>query len=349
MIGDIGKITVFLLLLLAVFLLTTKSKNRSANYFFAIFLLIISFDLSAIFLRKVYSNYPFLEHFRNASAYLQMPLLYFYVKKTCFTNYPLGWKQLWHALPFVGFYILLLSTEVTREIDILNIVTTQLQYAAYFVAIFMTLLRFRQIRLANYSVHSGVYKWLRNTTILYLIANCLVLLRLVLNEQRLELLNLIIFAFALIIICWFVIKTMRTPYLFSGVDLDITTTPASSDPQETETYDQEIADLSSYMSTQKPYLDNSLTLQDLAQQTNSSERQLSFLINKVLGQHFYDYINSYRIEEACRLLLQNDLNIQQIMYEVGFNSKSSFNTAFKKNTGQTPSQFRTAARNSTKD
>jgi AraC-like DNA-binding protein len=100
------------------------------------------------------------------------------------------------------------------------------------------------------------------------------------------------------------------------------------------------------MSAQKPYLDNSLTLQGLAEQTNSSERQLSFLINKVLGQHFYDYINSYRIEEACRLLTQNDLNIQQIMYEVGFNSKSSFNTAFKKNTGQTPSQFRDAARHS---
>ena len=94
------------------------------------------------------------------------------------------------------------------------------------------------------------------------------------------------------------------------------------------------------MDSKKPFLDNSLTVKDLSDQLNMSEKHLSFLINKVLGKHFYDYINHYRIEEAKVLLKDKDLHIQEIMYKVGFNSKSSFNTAFKKKTQKTPSQFR---------
>lgn len=340
MIEDIGKITVSLLLLLAVFLFTTRSKNKTANYYFGVFLLVISFDLSALFLKDLYSQYSVIDHLRNASAYLQMPLLYLYVKNTCFTNSKQGWLQLAHAIPFLGFFALLQTMDVTRAVDILYIVTTQIQYGVYFIAVFWTLARYKRIRLANYSVHSGVYKWLKNTSILFLIANFLVLLRLLFEAQNLEVLNVIIFAFALIIICWFVIKTMRTPYLFTGIDHQIESPVKKTNPIEKVKSQQQLDELSNYMTTHKPYLDNALTLQDLAKQTHIPERQLSYLINQVLGKHFYDYINTYRIEEAQRLLADKDLNIQQIMYEVGFNSKSSFNTAFKKKTGQTPSLYR---------
>ncbi len=61
-----------------------------------------------------------------------------------------------------------------------------------------------------------------------------------------------------------------------------------------------------------------------------------------MQSNFYDYISKYRIEEAKSILSDQSSNktVLEILYEVGFNSKSSFNTAFKKYTGVTPSKFK---------
>lgn len=96
------------------------------------------------------------------------------------------------------------------------------------------------------------------------------------------------------------------------------------------------------MSQRKPYLDDALTLKKLSQQTDIPEKQLSFLLNRIMGKHFFEFVNAYRIEEATTLLKNKKLNIKQVMYAVGFNSKSSFNTAFKKRTDCTPTAYRTA-------
>ena len=61
------------------------------------------------------------------------------------------------------------------------------------------------------------------------------------------------------------------------------------------------------------------------------------------GKSFFDFINAFRIREAQQVFRESGddkLTILEVMYQVGFNSKSSFNTAFKKETGQTPSEFR---------
>lgn len=64
-------------------------------------------------------------------------------------------------------------------------------------------------------------------------------------------------------------------------------------------------------------------------------------MNERLNTNFRNYINSYRIEEAKKILInESDKNILTICYDVGFNSKSTFNTCFKKYTGKTPSEFR---------
>jgi AraC-like DNA-binding protein len=57
---------------------------------------------------------------------------------------------------------------------------------------------------------------------------------------------------------------------------------------------------------------------------------------------FPEFVNEYRVREAERLILcsKGENTIQQIMYEVGFNSKSAFNAAFKKHTGYTPTEIR---------
>lgn len=101
--------------------------------------------------------------------------------------------------------------------------------------------------------------------------------------------------------------------------------------------------LSGYMQDQKPYLDASLTLFDLSQQLSIPMKYLSQLINESFHQNFNDYINSYRIQESKPLLLDRSngkTNILEIAYQVGFNSKTTFNSAFKKCIGCTPREFR---------
>ena len=101
--------------------------------------------------------------------------------------------------------------------------------------------------------------------------------------------------------------------------------------------------LKQYMADQKPYLDPSLTIQELANQINIPVRDLSVLINHHMDQHFFDFVNEYRIQKAMNILKdhsKDDLTILEILYEVGFNSKSSFNTSFKKYTRLTPTEYR---------
>jgi AraC-like DNA-binding protein len=98
-----------------------------------------------------------------------------------------------------------------------------------------------------------------------------------------------------------------------------------------------------YMETQKPYLEPSLCLNDLAKKVAIPPHHISQVLNTSLNQNFFDFINSYRIKESRRLLSEQGPDkkmILEILYETGFNSKSVFNTAFKKHTGMTPSQFR---------
>jgi AraC-like DNA-binding protein len=95
------------------------------------------------------------------------------------------------------------------------------------------------------------------------------------------------------------------------------------------------------MEAQKPFLQPSFSLADLAKQTNLSVHLLSQVINEGLSKSFFELIAEYRIEEAKKLLIsQSHIKIEEIAEQVGYNSKSSFNTAFKKITNKTPSEFR---------
>lgn len=101
--------------------------------------------------------------------------------------------------------------------------------------------------------------------------------------------------------------------------------------------------LTEYLEREKPYTNNELKLQELADPLGVPSYQLSQIISVELRRNFYDLINSYRIEEAKRRITEpanQDLTILAIAYDVGFNSKSAFNAAFKKYTKMTPSQFK---------
>ena len=96
------------------------------------------------------------------------------------------------------------------------------------------------------------------------------------------------------------------------------------------------------MENEKPFLNPDLTLKDLGEQLQIPARYLSQVINERTHQNFYDYVSQHRIAEAKRIFSDpsNNKTVLEVLYEVGFNSKSSFNTAFKKFTGSTPTHFR---------
>ncbi|MBV8324942.1 helix-turn-helix domain-containing protein [Chryseobacterium sp.] len=101
-------------------------------------------------------------------------------------------------------------------------------------------------------------------------------------------------------------------------------------------------ELEEIMNSQQPYLDSELNLIKMAEILSVSTHHLSYVINTGFEKNFFQYVNEYRIEYAKILLKdpESKFSILGIAYESGFNSKTSFNTTFKKMTGQTPSEYR---------
>ena len=98
--------------------------------------------------------------------------------------------------------------------------------------------------------------------------------------------------------------------------------------------------LKTKMFEDKLYTENDLSLRRLADATGSTENHLSETFSQHLKTNFFHFVNGYRIDQAKRLLSTTDISIITIAFEVGFNSRSTFNSAFKKATGVTPSVFR---------
>jgi YesN/AraC family two-component response regulator len=101
--------------------------------------------------------------------------------------------------------------------------------------------------------------------------------------------------------------------------------------------------LNDYMEGEKPYLNPEISLDAIASSLSLNRRNLSQVINELCKNNFKGYINEFRIRESIKLLSSTEYDkktILEILYEVGFNSKSVFNDQFKKTTGLTPQEFR---------
>jgi AraC-like DNA-binding protein len=88
------------------------------------------------------------------------------------------------------------------------------------------------------------------------------------------------------------------------------------------------------------FLDSELSLSKLSELLGLSLHLLSYTVNKKTGMHFTDYINTFRVEYAKRQLIETNNKLFAVMYDSGFNSKSTFIKAFKKVTGVNPSEYR---------
>jgi AraC-like DNA-binding protein len=105
--------------------------------------------------------------------------------------------------------------------------------------------------------------------------------------------------------------------------------------------DQIEADLETLMTKNQMFLEENLSLPQLADCMGISRHQLSQFLNSRLNKNFKMFVNEYRIAKAKELLIQNkDAKVLAIALDVGFKSKSTFNAAFLKVTGITPSEYR---------
>lgn len=339
-INDLGKIIFFLFLLLSAFLITAKSERKLPNYLFAAFLLISVIDLSGFFLSP--PDNKIIKGFKLASVLLQMPLYYLYVNAACYYNFTLRRKHLLHAVPFLFFLAWFSISGIFEQNDQAFDIASTIQYYFYIAAVFLVLRTFRKLYQENYSSnHHLTYKWLMQTTILFLIGNTFVLIRELLKDNETAFLYLYTLnsVFVLFVISWFVLNALYRPNLLAGINKNLI--PVQQVQESPKEEPEQLKNLLKFMEAEKPYLDDKLTLQKLAEQIGMPEKQLSVLINQHTGKHFFDFINEFRINKAKVLLKdQPQLTVLEILYEVGFNSKSSFYTAFKKETGVTPTDYR---------
>lgn len=95
------------------------------------------------------------------------------------------------------------------------------------------------------------------------------------------------------------------------------------------------------MENEKIYTDPTLTVDSVTQKLQTNKKYLSNSIAVYTKDNFNNFINSYRIREARRIILQKpSLSLNEVMYACGFNSRTPFYTAFQKNTGMSPQQFK---------
>jgi AraC-like DNA-binding protein len=101
--------------------------------------------------------------------------------------------------------------------------------------------------------------------------------------------------------------------------------------------------LLSAMENDRPYNNCDLTLPDLSEKLDTTPHKLSEVLNSQLSQNFYDFVNGYRVREVQQRLADGKsqaLTLLSLALDAGFASKSTFNSVFKKLTGQTPSAYR---------
>lgn len=365
---------VFQLLFLSLFLFTQEKGKRISNILLGSFFLLIGLNLLDVFLLMTgaYSANPWLAGWGSCLPLLFGPLIYFYTQSVLNKDFAIRTKSWNHFLPFIIFFLAneiyfisqpaafqekLLSNILQHHIPgSVSIVSTLIfiQFLGYIFASFRSVSVYKKTVSQHFSSNQKTdVSWLSSMILFFLVIIIITILNSLFAQTSLASYYLLVFNIIILATFVFVIsilmKALQKPYFFSfSKEDDYVIKPASphqsippdSDKAEKEELAKKVLD---YMQINKPYLEPELTLEELASRLSLKPRILSQTINESLGHNFYDFINRYRIKEASRLLTNprdEKITVLEVLYEVGFNSKSSFNTLFKKYTGLTPREFR---------
>jgi AraC-like DNA-binding protein len=370
----------FIALLFIIFLLSAKTERKLSNILLALYLLFFAIDTSANYVSiLIYPISPVAGMLISTLVFLTAPLFYLFIKSSIYRDFKIR-KITWlHILPYlvvnialIPIYYVEVIKQTSSQIDQQQFVQSELikisylilhiQYLTYFLLIFLMLKKYRQLLIENFSNPIlGNYRWLMQFTILLFADSIISMIKniiLLLNWTYLDTAIDIVLVYILIFMSWLLVKALQNPGLFLGIysnvqlvkdmirrngnneQLDHISTCQFLESEEDRQFAKE---LNIYMLSQEPYLNPSLSMMELAHQLNIPIRELSLFINRKMNKHFFDFINEYRIEKAKEILENpenSDMTVLEILYEVGFNSKSSFNTLFKKYTGLTPTEYR---------
>lgn len=357
-------ISAFLLILFSVFLITQKRRNRLASSFLALFLLsraiiLISFalwnyeQLFVLMPDVLVLGYPVL--------FLYAPFLFLYTQAGTRKGFKLKWIHSFHFLPFAVIFIyfilifhfqtLVEKTEIliTRSWYhpvISNSFWLWVQFGIYAAGCCYLLVGYKKaIVQFNSSYNRNKLSWLSFLVLAFLVWKVIFIsgyLFGVFNGDNALLFKLFVEVSFLFYASMIVYKGLQWPDVVLGLKTGkmYQTSPLSN--KDKQSY---LIEIEQFMQSNKPYMNPDLNLNELAERCNIPVHYVSQVLNEQLNQNFYTFINNYRIDEAKRILTDphnNDMTILEILYEVGFNSKSVFNTAFKKQVNMTPGNFKKA-------
>jgi len=366
---------IFQLLFLSFFLYTHEKGNRLSNILLGSFFLSIALNLLDVLLLMTgaYNHYPWLAGWGSCLPLLFGPLIYFYTQSVLRKDFAVTTKSFYHFLPFIILFFITEIYFVSRPAAIqkswlsnilqhhipasVSIVSTLIfiQFLAYIIASFQWVSDYKKTAGQHFSSRQQTdISWLSSMILFFLLIIVVTILNGLMAQTSLATYYLWVFNGIVAATLFFVLsvwlKALRKHDFFSftgeemyplkPAPLLVQALPADADKEEKRALAQTVLN---YMETNKPYLESELTLEQLASRLHLKPRMLSQTINEALGQNFFDFINRFRIKEASRLLTNppdKKITIQEIFYEAGFNSKSSFNTLFKKYTGLTPKEFR---------
>ena len=293
------------------------------------------------------------------------PLLYLYANSLISKDFKVGYGHRLHLLPLLSYFVFLVFAyyvqELSTKIQIINLYLFDLQWhfvtsdtaikfirLVYFLLALNLINKYReQLKQSRSSIEDVDLTWLK---ILVLGFSAVALVGVILSIAK------VLTLFVDIDVMWLMFLGLTTYYatlilvcsllFFSALNISSVAefkergekshTDYQADPEYIERVER-------LMKQQKPYLMSNITFDALSQQFDVPPRELSATLNGHFKKNFYEFINDYRIEEAKLRLVSDshsEKTITDIFIEVGFNSKSVFNTFFKKKVGMTPSEYR---------
>jgi AraC-like DNA-binding protein len=346
--------------LLALALLTTKANNKTANRLLAALTLTISIVVSgAVLLTSSYVFlFPHLSRIHQPFVFLAAPLLFLYIRELTSREQRFEQKDFLHFIPFVACLIYLLPYYLQSRTEKINVLSLEYiqgsfgqwyyvrsalfitQALVYLILIVMIIVRYsRKAKERNSARDRAVLFEVR----FFVIATAVLWFAVVLRYAIETIPNLLVPLGASLLVYAMGYLKMRRPQPWAIEDEQPSAKKYEKSTLTPERSERYLDKLLNFMEKEQPFTDGDLTIQKLAEKLSIPAHHLSQTINERLGQTFSDFINSYRIELAKKKLLDpalKHLSVLGIAEEVGFNSKSSFNSVFKKCTNMTPSEFR---------
>ncbi len=332
----------FQALIFALILLIDKGPKQWSNRLLAIFLLVLGGQMFAIMILDWISIPDFSDRWACVFGFHYGPLLFLYTLSLMYQDFQLRLIHLLHLAP--GILLLILAAigiPLCGQIGWL-IYLILIGYVAWTI---LRLIRYRKVLKATQSLNKSIeLKWLQWMILLFTLILCADILdQFFLSMDIYPGISMVHLSLLVLVVSLYV-NGIRQPQLFLGIHkIDEGLVEQASLKKGRDFDHNRLQLLSEHLETTHPYLDPYLSLKDLAEQLDIPPRQLSNLINQGLGKNFMTLINEKRIALAQQRLLDpkhQEKTILEIMYEVGFNSKSSFNTLFKKHTGLTPTSYR---------